>query len=102
MIPHALPAAGSAPLAVDHVELPGSLVEHDRAAFAAHHDVLDPCPVAALQVDPGLDAEGGSRHERLGVPGDQIRVLVALEADAVAQPVDELRAEAAGRVGPSG
>ncbi len=56
---------------------------------AADDDVLDARAVLADQVDPGLDREGHPLAKRLAVAGDDVRVLVALEADAVPGPVEE-------------
>ena len=52
-------------------------------------DVLDPGAVFADEVDPGLDREGHPLAKRLPVAGDDVGVLVAFEADAVAGPVEE-------------
>src|SRR5262245_65022403 len=81
------PAAG--PLAVDHAQGPGRVVQHDGTVGTTDDDVLDPGAIAAREVDPRLDAECHPRAERLVVAGHQVRVLVALEADSVPGPVDE-------------
>ena len=73
------------------------LVEHDRAILAAHDDVLDAGPVFTGVVDPRLDAECHAGREWHVVAGDEVRILVSVEADAVARPVEE-RLTVAGRV----
>ena len=55
-----------------------------------HGDVLDPRPVPPLEIDARFHAEGVARHERRGVALDQVRILVAFQPDAVAQPVEEV------------
>ena len=59
-----------------------------------HHDVLDAGPVPAGQVDAGLDGEGHARLQRQVVAGDDVGLLVHLQADAVAGAVDEVLAVA--------
>src|SRR5206468_9228484 len=73
----------------------GRLVEHVRAVRRAHHDVLDPDPEPAREVDARLDAERVPGLEALMVARDQVRLLVGLEPDPVPEPVDERVAEAA-------
>ena len=72
----------------------GASLSTSAAVLAADHDVLDAHAVATLEVDARLDAEGVTHDERRGVALDQVRILVALQADAVAQPVEERRAVA--------
>ena len=64
------------------------------AIRAAHDDVLDPSPVATRQVDPRLHAEGHPSSQELGVAVHEIRILVALQADAVAGSMEEVLAVA--------
>src|SRR5215218_723513 len=51
--------------------------------------VLVPDPEAALQIDPGLDAEHVADLQRLPVAVPQIGLLVHLEPEAVPRPVQE-------------
>ena len=51
-------------------------------------------PYSSDEVDPGLDRERHPFPERLAVAGDDVRVLVALEADPVPGPVEERLPEA--------
>src|SRR5215207_3160025 len=74
-------------------ELAGGLVEGDGTRLATHDDVLDARPVAALEIDPGLDAERVARLHRLAVARDEVRLLVALEPDAVPGAMEEVRPE---------
>ena len=46
-------------------------------------------PHGVADVDPRLDAEGVAGHQRLGVRGDDVWLLVGLHADAVAGAVEE-------------
>src|SRR6185295_6800107 len=71
-------------------------IEHDRAGVTADRDVLDPGAVLAGQVDAGLDAEGHAGPQPELVPGYEVRILVPLEADAVARPMEEALAVAFG------
>src|SRR6185312_12052044 len=66
------------------------------AVVGAHHDVLDAGPEPAGPVDAGLDREGHPGLERPFVAGDDVRLLVGLEPDAVPGPVDEQVAQAGG------
>src|SRR5919197_870503 len=65
--------------------LRASIVGDDR-------DVLDTHAEAAGEVNAGLDGERHTRAKRLGVPRDEVRMLVAVEADPVPGPMDEVRA----------
>src|SRR4051812_22613525 len=68
----ALPGASARGLpssAGDDVQVARRLVEGDRAGIAADDDVLDSGPVAAVEVDARLDAEGRPDPERLRVSG---------------------------------
>src|SRR6266511_4231875 len=80
----------------DDPETAGGLVEAAAALVGAGHDVLDPRPEAAGQVDAGLDRERHARLQRLPVAGHDIGVLMLVQADAVAGPVDEVLAVARG------
>src|SRR6476620_11817467 len=82
--------------AVDDVQPARGLIEHDRAVVAADRDVLDPGAVLAGQVEAGLDAERHAGPQRQLVPGHEVRILVALEADAVSRPMEEALAVAFG------
>src|ERR671915_2246292 len=82
---------------LDDVELRRGRVEALDAGLGADHDVLDPRAPAVGDVDPGLHAEGVARLERLWVGGDDVRLLVDLQADPVAGAMDERLAVA--RVG---
>src|SRR3990172_7285768 len=84
-------------LTVHHEKLARGLVERDRTRRGTYDDVLDPDAVAALDVDAGLDGEGHVGLERQDVAGDQVWILVTLEADAVAGPVEEPLSVTAGR-----
>src|SRR3954447_2275093 len=75
--------------AVDDVQVSRGLVERDRPVLAAHDDVLDTRSVLADQVDPGFDREGHPDSKRLAVAGDDVRILVTLETDAVPRPMEE-------------
>src|SRR5438309_2324406 len=77
------------PGSTDDGQLAGRLVEPLRAALGGHHDVFDAGAAAAREVDPRLDREGVAGRQRGGVAGHEVGVLVLLEADAVARPVDE-------------
>ena len=46
-------------------------------------------PNSPGHVDPGLDGEGVAGRQRRRVAGDDVRVLVLLDPDAVPGPVDE-------------
>src|SRR5882724_7889100 len=74
----------------DDGELAGCLVEALRAGLGGDHDVLDAGAAAAREVDAGLDREGVTGRQRGGVARHEVGVLVLLEADAVARPVDEV------------
>src|SRR5258706_9339053 len=52
-------------------------------------DVLDPDPEPAREVDAGLEREGHPRLEELIVAAHEIRMLVAVETDAVPETMDE-------------
>src|SRR6266704_2363137 len=84
-------APGSSGL--DNDELAGPVVQPDAAVLAADHDVLDPGAVPA-RVDPWLDGERHPGLKRLRVASHDVGVFVALQADAVAGPVDEMLAVA--------
>ena len=62
-----------------------------RAVVVDHRDVLDTHAEATGQVDAGLDRERHSGFERLAIPADQVRMLVAVETDPMTDPVDEVR-----------
>src|SRR5690606_40974426 len=74
----------------DDDQVPGGDVEPVGARLGAHDDVLDARAVGPGQVDAGLDGEGEAGLQRLSVAGDDVRVLVAFDADAVAGAVDEV------------
>ena len=74
---------------LDEVELGRGRVQALAAVIGADHDVLDARAPRVAHVDPRLDAEGVARHQRLGVGGDDVRLLVGLHADAVAGPMQE-------------
>src|SRR5206468_3376391 len=61
---------------------------------AEDRDVLDAHAEATRNVDTRLERERHARSETLRVPADEIGRLVAVEADAVAEAVDEVRAVA--------
>src|SRR4051812_41653621 len=88
------PPGGPGRSAVDDPQLPGLVVQDDRAGRTADDDVLDPGAVASRHVDPRLDAEGHPRRERLAVARDEVWVLVTLQPDPMAGPVEELLAVA--------
>src|SRR5262245_41185539 len=73
----------------DHAKVPTGDVERNGPFRAADDDVLDPGTIPPVEVDARLDAERHALAERLAVAGDQVRLLVALETDAVAGAVDE-------------
>src|SRR5438105_9241252 len=63
--------------------------QHLEPVVGDDREVLDPDPADAAQVDAGLDRDdvaGGEDVARLPV---EVRALVELEADAVAEPVAE-------------
>ena len=80
--------------AVDDSRSRGASLRTIGPVLAADHDVLDPRAVPALEVDAGLHAERHPRRQRLRVARDEVGLLVALEPDPVARPVEELRAVA--------
>ena len=80
--------------AADDQQVAGDLVERVGAVGRADDDVLDARAVAAIDVDAGLDAESVAGLERLVVARNHVRILVALEADAVPGAMDELLAQA--------
>jgi hypothetical protein len=69
------------------------VVEALVTVLCADDDVLDPRAVRP-RVDARLHRERHARLERIAVSGHDVRVLVRLEPDAVAGPVEEGRAEA--------
>src|SRR5436309_15397409 len=73
----------------DHGEVPGRRVEALGTGLGGHDDVLDAGSAAAGQVDPGFDGEGVARPKGCPVARHQVRILVLLQADAVAGAVHE-------------
>src|SRR5262249_18697013 len=59
------------------------------AGVGDHDDVLDPGSPATGEVHARLDAEGHTWLEEEVVAGDDVRLLVDLQTDAVAGPVHE-------------
>src|SRR5690606_24613481 len=86
------PLRGGAPS--DDDQVPGGDVEPVGARLGADDDVLDARAVGPGQVEAGLDGEGEAGLQRFSVAGDDVRVLVAFDADAVAGAVDEVVAVA--------
>src|SRR5215472_18517760 len=72
-------------------QVAGGVVQPLATPLGADHDVLDPGAMRA-RVDAGLDGERHARRQRLGVPGHDVGILVALQADPVAGPVHEVLA----------
>src|SRR4051794_8660750 len=67
----------------------------DLGLDLAHDDeVLDPDPAQALEVDPRFDGHDLALGERVARLAAEARRLVHLEAEAVAEPVAEVLAEA--------
>jgi N-acetylglucosamine-6-sulfatase len=73
----------------DHGEVPGGPVEPVGSGRVGDHDVLEPHPEPTGEIDARLDAERVPGRERCGIAGDEVRVLVRVEPDAVTDPVDE-------------
>src|SRR5207247_4083701 len=69
--------------------LPRSFVQPDRTIVGDRHDVFDPRPEPAREVDAGLDRERHAGLELRRVAGHDVRRLVDLKADPVAGAVDE-------------
>ena len=79
------------PESADDREVACGAVQAVGSVVGGDHDVLEAEPEAAGQVDAGLDAEGVARRRGgVRVARDDVRVLVLLDADAVAGAVDEL------------
>ena len=74
----------------------GASLRTMRAVRAADDDVLDPGPVTSRPGRSRARPRRPSRPQRLVVAGDDVRLLVALEADAVPGPVEERLAVALG------
>src|SRR3954463_427403 len=70
--------------------------QHLGLAVGDDHQVLDPDPAEALEVDARLDGDDVARRERVARFARKARRLVHLEPDAVAEPMAELVAEAGG------
>ena len=75
-------------------EIAWRVVQPLGPARRGDHDVLEPQAEPAGQIDAGLHAERVTGHQRRGVAGDDVRVLVRLGADAVTGAVHEVVAEA--------
>src|SRR5436305_11091559 len=68
--------------------------QHLGLTVSDDHQVLDPDPAEALEVDARLDGDDVAGRERVARLAREPRRLVHLEPDAVAEPVAELVAEA--------
>src|SRR5215207_2513719 len=80
----------------DHEVLGGGGQEVRLGAVADHEGVLDPDSAAPGEIDPWLDGDGHPIGQCTGAEGAQRRCLVDLQADAVAETVQEGLAVAAG------
>src|SRR5215208_2744241 len=96
-----IPQPDRRPSAGDDVEVAGSLIQHDRTVGAAHDDILDSRSVPPRNIDPGLDTERHPGGERFVIAGHEVWILVSLEADPVAGPVEEILAVSLGRNDPA-
>src|SRR5206468_12656386 len=72
------------------------LRQHAASSFLDHDVVLDPHPAPTRDVDAGLDRESHTDLEHGLRPWVEARILVAFQSNAVADPVEELLAIAAG------
>src|SRR5262249_34804920 len=88
------PRRAARPLLLDDGEVALRLVQPLGPVRRRDHDVLEPEPEAPGEVDAGLDAERVARLERRPIAGHDVRLLVGLDADAVAGAVDEPVAQA--------
>src|SRR5258708_10981037 len=84
-----LPTSGTLQRAVG----PG---EQAAAGGLDHHVVLDPDAAPARQVHPGLDRDDHALLQDRAAAGVEARVLVRLQAHAVADTVDETIGQPAG------
>src|SRR3954471_17049135 len=75
--------------ALDDAQLERRSIEQIHALGGADGDVLESNAIAPFEVDPRLDAEGHPRLERRGVAVDEVRVLVAVEPDPMAETMQE-------------
>src|SRR5262245_32177622 len=80
----------------DRHQVLGGARQHLGLSVRDDHEVLDPDPAEALQVDTRLDCDDVAHGERVGRLEREARRLVHLEPDAVAEAVAELPAEAGG------
>src|SRR6266700_769141 len=78
----------------DGYQVLGEAREDLGTVFRDDDEVLDPDAAFTRKVDPGLDRDDVAGRERVGRFAAQSRRLVHLDADAVAEAVAELLAEA--------
>src|SRR6266540_135367 len=93
-------STAATPAGEDANEVRRSGVQHDEGVVrvvqllgtssGGDHDVLQPHAPPSGHIDAGLDAVGVSGFEREDVALHDVRVLMFVEADAVAGPVDEV------------
>ena len=77
-------------LLLDHDDLVRVAAQLPRPGLLERDDVLEARAEAVGEVDAGLDREDVARDERLCVAGDDERLLVLVEPDAVAGAVEEV------------